>query len=149
MKLPLFMLVAAFTFFYEIQWTIFPGSLLDSSHGSFYGRYDESTPFEKQYQLFASPEAFKFPIPESEAWKERVNSCFRDGYHSEVLIIKLLLPFECGVLFFFFPIGKKATSIAYGEGVCDGRAIQSRSAKANLFLYEFTLYGNATSTQSP
>lgn len=47
-------------------------SLLDSSHGGIYGRLDESTPFEKQYQLFASPEAIRFPAPVSEAWTEKI-----------------------------------------------------------------------------
>ncbi|XP_058090540.1 callose synthase 3-like [Magnolia sinica] len=52
-------------------------SLLDSSHGGgSYGRYEGMTPLDQQYQLFASSGAIKFPLPESEAWKERINRLY-------------------------------------------------------------------------
>ncbi|XP_010265915.1 PREDICTED: callose synthase 3 [Nelumbo nucifera] len=44
--------------------------LPDSSHGASYGRSDESTPLE--HQLFASEGAIKFPVEETEAWKEKI-----------------------------------------------------------------------------
>ncbi|XP_020584055.1 callose synthase 3 [Phalaenopsis equestris] len=44
----------------------------DSSHGTFYGRPGSITVSEKQAQLFASPGAIRFPLPESDAWTEKI-----------------------------------------------------------------------------
>ncbi|XP_058115223.1 callose synthase 3-like isoform X2 [Magnolia sinica] len=52
-------------------------SLLDSSHGGGpYGRYEAMTPLDQQYRLFASSAAIKFPLPESEAWKEKIKGLY-------------------------------------------------------------------------
>ncbi|XP_058098220.1 callose synthase 3-like isoform X2 [Magnolia sinica] len=47
-------------------------SLLDSSHGVPFGRYEGMAPLDQQYQLFASSGAIKFPLTQSEAWKEKI-----------------------------------------------------------------------------
>ncbi|XP_020093591.1 callose synthase 3-like isoform X1 [Ananas comosus] len=47
-------------------------SLLDSSHGGSYGRYEGMKPLDEQYQLFASAGAIKFPVPVTDAWIEKV-----------------------------------------------------------------------------
>ncbi|WCJ19020.1 glucan synthase-like 3 [Euphorbia peplus] len=44
-------------------------SLLESSHGGAYGKYEGMTPLESQYQFFG---ALNFPLPETEAWKEKI-----------------------------------------------------------------------------
>lgn len=49
----------------------FINSLLDSIHGA--SGHEGMVPLEQQYQLFAQAGAIKFPIPETEAWKEKVN----------------------------------------------------------------------------
>ncbi|OVA03160.1 Glycosyl transferase [Macleaya cordata] len=53
-------------------------SLLDSSHGGSYGRYEGmTTPLDQQYQLFASSGAIMFPVaPETEAWKEKIKRLY-------------------------------------------------------------------------
>ncbi|PIA48642.1 hypothetical protein AQUCO_01400908v1 [Aquilegia coerulea] len=48
-------------------------STLDVLHQGPYGRYEGMTPLDQQVQLFASPGAIKFPIEETEAWKEKVS----------------------------------------------------------------------------
>jgi len=49
-------------------------SLVDSIHGG--SGYEGMIPLDQQYQLFASAGAIKFPVQETEAWKEKV-------YHKE------------------------------------------------------------------
>ncbi|KAK8934984.1 Callose synthase 3 [Platanthera zijinensis] len=46
--------------------------LLDSSHGASYGRPEGMKLSEKRIQLFASPGAIRFPLPESDAWTEKM-----------------------------------------------------------------------------
>lgn len=51
-----------------------PSSILNSIHGDPYGRDEELTSLDQHQrsQLFASREAIQFPLPESEAWTEKV-----------------------------------------------------------------------------
>ncbi|GAV73698.1 LOW QUALITY PROTEIN: Glucan_synthase domain-containing protein/DUF605 domain-containing protein/FKS1_dom1 domain-containing protein, partial [Cephalotus follicularis] len=50
-------------------------SLVDSSHGV--SGHEETSPFEQQYQLFASSGAIKFPIAHAkEAWKEKIKRLY-------------------------------------------------------------------------
>ncbi|XP_065872528.1 callose synthase 2 [Euphorbia lathyris] len=44
-------------------------SLLDSSHGGSYGKYEGMTPLDRQYQFFG---VLNFPVLETEAWKEKI-----------------------------------------------------------------------------
>ncbi|ONK73450.1 uncharacterized protein A4U43_C04F31620 [Asparagus officinalis] len=46
--------------------------LLDSIHGGAYGRQEGMTPLDQQVQLFAPAKAIKFPLPESDAWTEKI-----------------------------------------------------------------------------
>ncbi|XP_052173079.1 callose synthase 3 [Diospyros lotus] len=45
-------------------------SLVDSIHGG--SGYEGMIPLDQQYQLFASAGAIKFPVQETEAWKEKI-----------------------------------------------------------------------------
>ncbi|XP_043691050.1 callose synthase 3-like isoform X2 [Telopea speciosissima] len=47
-------------------------SIQESSHGGSYGRQEGMTPLDQQKQLFASPGAIRFPIEDTEAWKEKI-----------------------------------------------------------------------------
>ncbi|CAA0815271.1 Callose synthase 3 [Striga hermonthica] len=49
-------------------------NLLDSINGGL--GQEGNVPFDQQYQLFASAGAIKFPIPDSEAWKEKVKRLY-------------------------------------------------------------------------
>ncbi|XP_059628840.1 callose synthase 3 [Cornus florida] len=49
-------------------------SLVDSIHGG--SGHEGMTPLDQQYQLFASAGAIKFPVPETEAWKERIKRLY-------------------------------------------------------------------------
>ncbi|KAK6144005.1 hypothetical protein DH2020_020825 [Rehmannia glutinosa] len=49
-------------------------NLLDSIHGG--SGPEGMVPLDQQYQLFASAGAIKFPIPESEAWKEKIKRLY-------------------------------------------------------------------------
>lgn len=51
-------------------------SLLDSIHGGSYARQEGMTPLDQQVQLFAPAGAIKFPLPESDAWTEKVSSAW-------------------------------------------------------------------------
>lgn len=44
---------------------------MDSIHGG--SGHEGMIPLDQQHQLFASTGAIKFPTPDSEAWKEKVN----------------------------------------------------------------------------
>ncbi|PKA51034.1 Callose synthase 3 [Apostasia shenzhenica] len=46
--------------------------LLDSIHGASYGKPEGMTLSGKQAQLFASEGAIRFPLPESDAWTEKI-----------------------------------------------------------------------------
>jgi callose synthase len=45
--------------------------LVDSSHGGSYGKDEGMKPLAQQYKFFGELE---FPVPETEAWKEKVIS---------------------------------------------------------------------------
>lgn len=45
-------------------------SLLDSTHGGSYGKHEGMMPLDQQHQFFGE---LNFPVPDSEAWKEKVN----------------------------------------------------------------------------
>ena len=45
-------------------------SLLDSTHGGSYGKNEGMTPLDQQHQFFGE---LNFPVPDTEAWKEKVN----------------------------------------------------------------------------
>ncbi|KAF9621111.1 hypothetical protein IFM89_016605 [Coptis chinensis] len=46
-------------------------SIVDSSQVGAHGRYEGMTPLDQQFQLFASSGAIRFPIEQTEAWKEK------------------------------------------------------------------------------
>lgn len=50
--------------------------LLDSSHGGSYGRYEGMTLNDKKDQLFAPAGAIRFPLPESDAWTEKIKRLY-------------------------------------------------------------------------
>lgn len=55
----------------------FFNSLVDSSHGGSYRMHEGITPLDQLVaQLFAEPGAIKFPLPETEAWTEKVYFLF-------------------------------------------------------------------------
>ncbi|XP_042488374.1 callose synthase 3-like isoform X2 [Macadamia integrifolia] len=47
-------------------------SFQEPSHSGSYGRQEGMTPHDQQKQLFASPGAIRFPIEDTEAWKEKI-----------------------------------------------------------------------------
>ncbi|KAG1359509.1 putative Callose synthase 3 [Cocos nucifera] len=50
-----------------------PPGLVDSAHGGSYRMHEGITPLDELVaQLFAEPGAIKFPLPESEAWTEKI-----------------------------------------------------------------------------
>ncbi|XP_010659551.1 callose synthase 1 isoform X2 [Vitis vinifera] len=44
-------------------------SLLDSTHGGSYGKHEGMMPLDQQHQFFGE---LNFPVPDSEAWKEKI-----------------------------------------------------------------------------
>jgi len=48
-------------------------SILESSHGGSYRRPEGMTTLDHEYQLFQPSGAITFPLPQTDAWKEKVN----------------------------------------------------------------------------
>ena len=95
---------------------------MDSIHGG--SGHEGMTLHERQYQLFASSGAIKFPIePVTEAWKEKV--CFVNRN----LLTTMKLDKHANLNSSSSPVfaDQEAFSFAYHERIRDGCTIQLRS----------------------
>lgn len=67
---------------YQVSYVENINSLLETLHGGSW--HEGMTSLDQQYQLFASTGAIKFPVDQTEAWKEKVGAWLRNIHASFV-----------------------------------------------------------------